>query len=160
MLWIKAQHPELAILFKMGNILLLGFFAIGLFYWVASKKSTHINIQESFVGMYLSFITITMGLALHNAIAVIEGLVGKRTPFIRTPKFNADNRSGIVKGNSYLNLKVDKITIWETLFGLLFVFGIAFGIFLEDFGLILFHAMLAIGFLTISYQSVKVKWNE
>jgi hypothetical protein len=46
------------------------------------------------------------------------------------------------------------------MFGLFFLFGMALGIYLEDFGMLLFHAMLAIGFLTISYQSVKVKWHE
>ena len=160
MLWIKSQHPELDIIFRLGSILLIGFFAIGLFYWVASKKSFYLRMKGNFITTYLSFLTVTMGLALHNAIAVLEGLMGRRTPFIRTPKFNSDNAGGVIKGNSYLSLKVDHLTIWELLLGLFFIFGIALGIYLKDFGMIVFHAMLAIGFLTISYQSVKVKWHE
>lgn len=160
MLWIKAQHPELTIFFMMGNVLLIGFFAIGLFYWVASKKSKYLKLEGNFLAAYFSFITITMGLALHNAIAVLEGFFGRRTPFVRTPKFSSDNNSGIVKGNSYLNFKVDQLTIWELMLGIFFLFGMALGIYLEDFGMLLFHAMLAVGFLTISYQSVKVKWHE
>ncbi len=34
------------------------------------------------------------GLALSNTIAIVEGLIGQRTPFLRTPKFGPDGRAG------------------------------------------------------------------
>jgi len=33
------------------------------------------------------------------------------------------------------------------------------GVYLNDYGMILFHAMLAIGFITVSYQSFRSIWH-
>jgi len=98
---------------------------------------------------------ISMGMSLHNGLAVLEGFIGKKTPFIRTPKFNATDHSGIVKNNSYINGSISLISVAEGLLGLYFLAGIVIGIRVNDFGLVLFHLMLALGFFTVSFQSLK-----
>lgn len=159
LLIIKAEHQQLDTLFIIGNFMLLGFFSIGFYFWVASKKAPFTRIRENFLQTYLSFMTISMGMSLHNGIAVLEGFFGRKTPFVRTPKFNSSNESGVVQGNSYMKFTVDPISIIESILGLYFIGGIALGIYLKDFGLILFHAMMAMGFLIISYQSIKLSWH-
>jgi hypothetical protein len=101
------------------------------------------------------FLSVSMGLSLHNAIAVAEGLLGIRTPFIRTPKFNVNNDKGSLKNNIYVRSGITLSTLVEGLLALYFLFGIAAGIYLKDYGLFLFHLMLFAGFLTVFYQSVK-----
>ena len=99
--------------------------------------------------------TISMGLSFHNGMAVLEGLFGKKTPFIRTPKFNSTGNGAILKGNKYLKSKVSLNSFLELALGLYFIGGVIMGILFNDIGLLLFHAMLAIGLLTVSYQSIK-----
>ena len=114
--------------------------------------------KESFLKTFLSFMTISMGLSLHNGIAVLEGFFGRKTPFIRTPKFNASNSDAGTKNNVYVNNTISISSIAEFLLGLYFIGTIILGIYLRDYGLILFHAMLAIGFITVSYQTIRLRW--
>ena len=96
-----------------------------------------------------------MGLSFHNAIAVSEGLIGIKTPFIRTPKFNIISAKDSWKSNGYINFKVTPSVIVEALLCLYFIAGIGIGIYLLDFGLIIFHFMLALGFGAVSFMSLK-----
>lgn len=98
---------------------------------------------------------VSMGLSLHNGIAVLEGLLGYKTPFIRTPKFNVALKGDSWKGNDYVKIKLNAVTIFEGLLCLYFLFGIATGIYLNDFGLLFFHVMLMLGFGGVFYYSVK-----
>lgn len=155
MLYIKSIHPELAILFQVGSFFLLGFFSIAIFYWVANKFLLPKNHQWYFIRTFPVFITVSMGLSLHNALAVAEGLMGFKSAFIRTPKFNLSGNNQSWKNNKYIKLKFSWLTLMEALLALYFAFGIILGIHLKDYGLILFHFMLMMGFLMVFYHSIK-----
>ena len=100
-----------------------------------------------------------MGLALHNAIAVLEGYFGMKSPFIRTPKFNVLKSGDSWGGNKYVMPKITIATILEGLLCIYFIFGIGSGVILGDFGLVLFHLMLALGFGGVFFLSVKPLQN-
>lgn len=155
MLYIKEFNPELAVIFDLGSIFMIGFFAMGLFYW-ASTKAVHPEYTfKYFATQFPLFLTFSMGLALHNSIAVLEGFFGVKSAFIRTPKFNIQAKGDSWKGNIYLEKVFTPVTLFEGLLALYFVFGIVSGFRLEDYGLMFFHAMLAIGFGFIFYQQLK-----
>jgi len=156
---IKFNHPQLEIVFMVANLFLIGFFSIGFYFWVASKRAPFTSIKEGFIKTFLSFMTISMGLSLYNSMAVLEGFIGHKTPFVRTPKFSATNKDSGAKNNSYINYKLELATIIELLLGVYFLAAIVLGFYLNDFGLVIFHAMLAVGFITISYQSLRTNWN-
>ena len=40
-----------------------------------------------------------MGLSWHNSLAVVEGYIGKKTPFVRTPKFALFGGKGHLSDN-------------------------------------------------------------
>ena len=96
-----------------------------------------------------------MGLSLHNGLAVLEGLLGKKSPFIRTPKFNITKKGDSWKDNVYIRPSWSWLTVMEGLLSLYFIAGIAVGIYLHDWGLIVFHLMLALGFGSVFYYSIK-----
>jgi len=155
MLYIKEIRPELGFLFDLGSIFMIGFFAMGLFYW-ASTKAVHPEYTfRYFATQFPLFLTFSMGLALHNSIAVIEGLMGVKTPFIRTPKFNIQSKNDSWKGNVYLKQVLTPVTLFEGILAAYFIFGIILGLKLEDYGLMFFHAMLAFGFGFIFYQQLR-----
>ena len=158
MLYVKANHPEIKMLFDLGLILLLGFFSIAFFYWTSTRRF-YAHAWKRFSKLFPGFLIVSMGLSLHNGIAVIEGLLGRKTSFIRTPKFNVTDLKESWKGNSYIKTKINWITVMEGVLCLYFLFGIAIGISLHDGGLIFFHLMLAVGFGAVFYYSVKPAIN-
>ena len=153
MLFIKYNHPEYSIYFDLGSIFLIGFLSITYFYWISSKIQP--NPKTYFLKTYPLFLTVSMGLSLHNGVAVVEGLLGFRTPFVRTPKFNLGNQLDSWKGNVYVKPLITLLTVIEGLLCIYFLFGIGAGIMLQDFGLIVFHLMLALGFAAVFYYSIK-----
>lgn len=155
MLYVKEENPQFDIFFRLGGIFIIGFFSIGLFYWIANQRVSKTNTLKYYLIHYPLFLTVTMGLSLHNALAVAEGLLGFKSPFLRTPKFNVTNAKEKWHKNKYANAKINPIVILETLLALYFIYGIYAGIHLGDFGLILFHLMLALGFGTVAYYSFR-----
>lgn len=155
MLYIKEANPKLELLFDIGSIFLLGFFSITFFYWVASKQMFPDRTAAKFIKIYPAFLTVSMGLSLHNGLAVLEGLFGFKSAFIRTPKFNIKDKSDRWEENTYIKPKINFLTILEAVLSMYFIFGIASGIYLNDWGLMIFHVMLALGFAMVFIQSIK-----
>ena len=60
------------------------------YYWHSYRDKTE-NLFTSFfkfLGRFFLFLMVSMGLALNNSVAVIEGYLGIKSSFVRTPKFN------------------------------------------------------------------------
>lgn len=155
MLFIKDAYPAFNFIFNLGSIFLIGFLSIGFFYWTASRQSHPKGTGKYYLTTFPVFLTVSMGLSLHNGIAVLEGLLGIKSPFVRTPKFNIKSKTDSWKDNIYVNRKIDFVTILEGFLSLYFMFGIAAGIYLNDLGLIIFHVMLTLGFASVFYYSIK-----
>lgn len=129
-------------------------FFIALYSTIDNKK----RALPYYLRLFPLFLSVNLGLSWHNARAVINGLQGKRTPFIRTPKFNIISKSDDWKKKKYRVGKLDFNTAMEGLFTLYFLAGIALGIYYGDYGMMLIHLMAAFGFATIFYHSVLQKW--
>ncbi|MEQ8924559.1 MAG: glycosyltransferase family 2 protein [Fulvivirga sp.] len=155
MLYIKDANPRLELLFDIGSIFLLGFFSITIFYWVATKRMVPDGTSKYFFKIYPMFLTVSMGLSLHNGLAVLEGLFGFKSEFIRTPKFGIKSKLDSWENNSYIKPKINFLIIMEAFLSFYFFFGVSSGIFLKDWGLVIFHLMLAIGFAMVFIHSIK-----
>lgn len=152
LLFIKHDNPEYKMIFNYGSIFLIGFLAISYFYWTANRAEAS---NKSYFKYFPIFIVFSMGFTLNNSLAVIEGLLGIKSSFVRTPKFNIVGANGSWKGNMYLSHKLTWSTLLEGLLSLYFFAGIALGIIVGDYGLIFFHLMLAMGYAGIFYYSIK-----
>lgn len=149
--------PEIALYFKLASLFLLSLVGLAVFYGVSYFRINGSSFRSivGFLYRFPLFLSLSMGLSLHNGIAVLEGYVGKKTPFIRTPKFNLKEKSDSWKSNVYSISKVNKLTIVEGLMAIYFAFGLALGLIYYDYTLVVFHAMLALGFATVFYYSLK-----
>ena len=152
LLIVKSNNPQFNIYFNAGSIFLIGFIAISYFYWIANKKD---NSSKEYFKYFPLFIIFSMGFTLNNSLAFIEGLLGIKSSFVRTPKFNIVGAGDSLKGNVYLKYKLKWPTLLEGFLSIYFLLGIAVGIFVGDYGLILFHLMLALGYASIFYYSLK-----
>jgi cellulose synthase/poly-beta-1,6-N-acetylglucosamine synthase-like glycosyltransferase len=149
----------------------LSFSVLGLFSVAASSYTANItaalnrNIPHTFwekvrfFGLFLSFMPISLGLSLYNAIAVIEGLMGKASSFVRTPKYGingaAANQQSSFKKAGYAARKISWVTIAEGFMALLFLTAAIAGLLTDNTAFLMFHSMLAFGFGAICYYSIK-----
>lgn len=155
LLYAMHRLPAYAVLFNAASLFVLGFLFVSFFYWVASSSLHPVQPWKYYLKHFPLFITFSMGLSLHNAIAVSEGWLGIKTPFLRTPKFNALNKKVSWKSNKYVQWKLSPATILEGALAVYFAFGLVAAYQLSNFGLIFFHSMLAIGFGGIFLLSLK-----
>jgi len=158
-LYIKNSNPQF-----IGYFNVIAFFAIStliffICYWVTYTKIHGKGIKSffSFVGMFITFFSVAMGFSVHNSLAVLEGHFGKKSEFIRTPKFNINNLKDSWKGNKYLSKNLSFSIILEALLWLYFGFAIFSAFILNDFGLIIFHLMLFSGFGFVVVKSLIAK---
>lgn len=160
MLYIKAANPELRYVFYVLAGFALSTVIFFVCYWITYSK-THGGGFKNFVkyiGMFLTFFSIAMGFSVHNSLAVLEGHFGKKSDFIRTPKFNISTLKESWKDNKYLTKNFSANTVIEGLLMLYFAFGMysAFVVGKEggDFGLFPFHLMLFIGFGFVFFKTL------
>lgn len=157
-LFIKNNYPQLSIFFDILMVFVLSSVIFFVCYWYAYKSiqgDGFINFIK-FIGLFFTFYTIAMGFSFHNTIAVLEGLVGKKSEFIRTPKFNIESLKDKWKQNTYISKKISRNVIIEGMLLLYFLFGIYSGFRLHDFGLLPFHLMLFLGFGYIFIKSILI----
>jgi cellulose synthase/poly-beta-1,6-N-acetylglucosamine synthase-like glycosyltransferase len=155
--WAMGQAWIEAGFFKFGAIFFVGFVIIALVYLFTffSSKGNFWKKSVQVLWQLPLFLAVSMGLSLHNSMAVGEGLMGKRSPFVRTPKFNLGQRNNHWKKNSYLSLKMPFVTVVEGAIALLFLgivlVSLNWGIYL----MLPFHLMLALGYGIVFYTSYK-----
>ncbi|MFM7727973.1 MAG: hypothetical protein ACKO7B_14830, partial [Flavobacteriales bacterium] len=125
MLIIKNTYGDLEILFKIATVFMVIFFFLGFFYWISRPEKNFFKKMINFLWEYPTFLSVSMGLSLHNAVAVIEGFTGKKSSFVRTPKFAISGKtSGTWKDKKYRAIKVSPLTLLEFTLFLYFSFGI------------------------------------
>jgi len=156
LLMLKSYFPEYEYLLNASGTFLLSFIVISILYFVASLATSNDNKKGwiYFFKTFPMFLMVSMGLSLHNAIAVIEGYIGRKTPFVRTPKFNVLSQDDKWEDNGYIGYHISFLTIMEGLLVLYFLFGIIQGFVLHDFSLLIYHIMLFVGFSVVFYYSV------
>jgi cellulose synthase/poly-beta-1,6-N-acetylglucosamine synthase-like glycosyltransferase len=153
---------ELGISTHFLSFSVLGLFSVvGISYTANITAALHRNTPATlieklkFFGLFITFMPISMGLSLYNAIAVIEGYRGKVSGFVRTPKYGINGQKKTFKSASYVASKISWVTILEGFMCLVFTTAVIIGISTQNTAFVLFHSMLAFGFGTICYYSIK-----
>lgn len=159
MLYIKNTYGHLAWFFDVTSFFIVSTIILFICYWF-----TYRNIQGGgfdnfidYIRMFFTFFSVAMGFSLHNSVAVLEGHIGKRSEFVRTPKFNIKNLTDSWKGNKYIRKNLSTSTLLEALLMLYFLFGMYSAVPLNDFGLFPFHFMLFLGFGFVFFKSLTSK---
>jgi cellulose synthase/poly-beta-1,6-N-acetylglucosamine synthase-like glycosyltransferase len=133
---------------KYGLLLLFTTVVIFLNFLVAHRQLSGKSAWD-FLVHFPVFLCLSMGMALHNGIAVFQGLSGKRTAFIRTPK--AGKSSWAL--NTYIGTHTASVPALEWALAIYFAAGIAIGFYTEFYGLMLFHSIQSLGYFSIWYLS-------
>ncbi len=160
MLYIKNDYAHLRNYFYVMSFFVISSVIFFICYWFMFKNIYGGGIKNFFkyIGAFFTFFSIAMGFSLHNTIAVLEGHFGKKSEFIRTPKFNIKTLEDGWKNNKYITKKPSLHVILEGLLAIYFVFGMYSAFIVGnqggDFGLFPFHLMLFIGFSYVFFKSI------
>lgn len=156
-LFIKNQYSHISLYFDIMVFFIVTSIIFFICYWNTYKViegKGFVNFSK-YTGLFFTFYSIAMGFSFQNSIAVLEGLFGKKSEFIRTPKLNIEALKEKWKENSYISKKISKYTIFEGLLMLYFLFGLIAGYHFNDFALYPFHLMLFFGFCYVFFNSFK-----
>ncbi len=160
MLYIKNEYAHLKPYFYLMSFFVISTVIFYICYWFMYKKTYGSGFLKfvEYTRSFFTFFSIAMGFSLHNSIAVLEGHFGKKSEFVRTPKFNITTLKDGWKNNKYLKKKVSLHVIIEGFLMLYFVFGMYSAFVVGDqggdFGLFPFHFMLFIGFAYVFFKSL------
>ncbi len=146
-------------------LMTLALAAIMFTYWTAhaygqfesSKKSTASILSRAFL-----FMMIVSGLCIHNGRAVIQGLMGRATPFVRTPKLNIDaDGKKVMQKNAYKGSAFSFQNIFEVLLAVIFA-GLVFYSFSHGYyWMVPVYAYFACGYaMVIFYTVVEIMENR
>lgn len=143
-------------IYKLAAIFLIGFVVIAGVYLVGNlglRKFAWRNTARLIWELPL-FFSVSMGLCIHNAWAVWEGLTGRKSPFIRTPKYNLVKNPKDWQKNSYHPPGVPLGTYSELVMGVFFSVIVGLSLYMQTYEMLVFHSMLAVGFWVVGLASL------
>ncbi|MDC6389201.1 glycosyltransferase family 2 protein [Maribacter sp. PR1] len=158
-LYIKNTFGHLDWVFSLLNLFVVSTIILFICYWFTYKSVQGSSFDGfiDYIKLFFTFFSVALGFSLHNSLAVLEGHMGKRSEFVRTPKFNINNLTESWKGNKYLAKKLSPNMILEFALMLYFLFGMYSAVPLNDFGLFPFHFMLFLGFSFVFFKSLTAR---
>jgi hypothetical protein len=96
-----------------------------------------------------------MGLSVNNTIAVFEGLINKKSEFVRTPKYKImDNKDSWVD-KKYLTKKISFATIVEAVLSIYCFTGVVLSIVYAQIAALPFQLMFSLGYGMMAYLSIR-----
>ena len=160
MLYIKNEYEHLKYYFYVMSFFVISSLIFFICYWHMFKSIYGGGFIKfiKYIGAFFTFFSIAMGFSLHNTIAVLEGHLGKKSEFVRTPKFNIGTLKDGWKNNKYIKKKPSIHVVLEGLLAIYFIFGMYSAFIVGnqggDFGLFPFHFMLFVGFGYVFFKSI------
>ena len=155
-LQIKDSFSDLNFVIQFGSFFIISTLFLAYYYWFSyrDKKGKTFTDLIRFTARFFQFLTVSMALSLSNAVAVIEGYLGIKSSFVRTPKFNVSKKNEF-QGNKYDKKSLSIINIIEGLLMVIFGFTAINRTLYGDLGMVPFHLMLTIGYGVIFFSTLK-----
>lgn len=126
--------------------------SISSFYLVAQKELHPKTWWRTF--LYLPFVMATgIGIAVRNAQAVLEALLGKKSEFVRTPKYKIEGKQDTFVKKSYRN-KVGWMPFAEIGLGFYFAATVLYAITNENYATVPFLLLFVWGYLYTGFMSL------
>ena len=155
-LHIKDSFSDLNFVIQFGSFFIISTIFLAYYYWFSyrDKKGKTGSDIVRFTARFFQFLTVSMALSLSNAVAVIEGYLGIKSSFVRTPKFNVSKKEEF-QGNKYDKKSLSITNIMEGILMVVFGFTAINRALYGDFGMVPFHLMLTIGYGVIFFSTLK-----
>jgi len=154
-LFVRSKLEGNVLVDGFGLIFSLSILILSVFYYTSYRSVNQSFDLFQFIKRFMIFLLMSMGMSLHNSIAVLEGYFGVKSPFVRTPKFNLQSDKKAWRANVYVRNTSIMLMVVESAFSFLFAIAILIGVYLKDYALIPFHLLLSVGFGLVVFYSAK-----
>ncbi len=154
LVFIKNSGPY-SIFFNIMSVFVLAFVSSFLFYLYA-QKDVYSDWRKK-IALFPIFMAGSMGFAVNNSRAVFEGLMDRKSEFVRTPKFKIVKKGDkIVKNSGYLaSKKIDSTVMVEIILAVYCLIGVLASIYFFEIAALPFHLMFFLGFSSVAALSIK-----
>jgi cellulose synthase/poly-beta-1,6-N-acetylglucosamine synthase-like glycosyltransferase len=142
--------------FLFMSIFVFAFIGSFLFY-LFSQKDVYEDWQRRLF-LFPVFMAGSMGFAVNNSRAVLEGLFKKRSEFVRTPKYSIRDKTDSWTDKRYVPVKISSTVLIEIILAIYCLFGVASSIYFLEIAAVPFQLLFFFGFLFVSAMSLKHVW--
>lgn len=139
--------------FAIMSLFVLASVSSFLFY-LYSQKEIRTDWRKKIV-LFPLFLAGSMGLAVNNSRAVFEGLMNRKSEFVRTPKFKQESDKDTFIGNKYLSKKIGFSVYVEAILAVYCLIGLFSSIYFLELASIPFQILFFLGFAFMAYTSIK-----
>jgi cellulose synthase/poly-beta-1,6-N-acetylglucosamine synthase-like glycosyltransferase len=139
--------------FTVMALFVFAFLGSFLFY-LYSQKDVYHDWQHRML-LFPLFMAGSMGFAVNNTRAVIEGLLKKRSEFVRTPKYRVVDKHDHWATKRYALKKSDPTVLIELALALYCLFGVAASIYYLELAAVPFQLLFSTGFGLVAWLSLK-----
>lgn len=152
LIFIKQQGGH-DLYFAMMSVFVLAFIGSFLFY-MFSQKAVYADWRRRLL-LFPLFMAGSMGFAVNNSRAVFEGLIKKRSEFVRTPKYGTAGEKESWRKKKYVPLKVSWVVFVELALALYCFFGVISSLYYLEIAAVPFQLLYFLGFSFVSALSIK-----
>ena len=135
------------------SFFVLAFISTFMFY-LYSQKDIRTDWRKKIV-LFPLFMAGSMGFAVNNSRAVFEGLMNRKSEFVRTPKYKVVNEKDSWLGKKYFNNKIDFSVIVETIMAIYCLIGVLSSIYFLEIAALPFQLLFFTGFAFVSITSIR-----
>ncbi len=128
-------------------------------FYLYSQKDIRTDWRKKIV-LFPLFMAGSMGMAVNNSRAVFEGLLNRKSEFVRTPKFRLVNNNDKWEGKKYVENKIGLSVYVELILAIYCLIGIASSLYFLEFAAIPFQFMFFLGFSFVSILSLKHAFSK
>ncbi len=142
--------------FLFMSVFVFAFIGTFLFY-LFSQKDVYADWRRRLF-LFPVFMAGSMGFAVNNTRAVVEGLLRKQSEFVRTPKYSIRDRSDSWFNKKYVPVKISPTIVIEIILTFYCLFGVASSIYFLEIAAVPFQLLFFLGFGFVSVMSLKHAW--
>lgn len=142
--------------FAIMAVFVFAFIGSFLFY-LYSQKDVYKDWQKRML-LFPLFMAGSMGFAVNNTRAVIEGLLKKKSEFVRTPKYSVVDKKDHWVNKKYVLKKFNYTVIIELLLAVYCFSGVAASIYYIELAAVPFQILFTMGFGLVSWLSIRHAW--
>ena len=126
-------------------------------FYLFSQKDVHADWRRR-IFLFPVFMAGSMGFAVNNSRAVIEGLFRKKSEFVRTPKYSIRDKKDVWSNKKYVPIKISSTVLIEIVLALYCLFGVVSSIYFLEIAAVPFQLLFCSGFTFVSVMSLKHAW--
>ena len=154
LIFIKNSGPY-DIFFNFMSVFVVAFLSSFMFYLFA-QKDVYTDWRKK-IALFPIFMAGSMGFAVNNSRAVFEGLMDRKSEFVRTPKFKiVDKKDVVLSNSSYLSVfKFDSTIFVEIILAFYCLIGVFASIYFMEIAALPFQLMFFLGFSSVAILSIK-----